>query len=199
MTIHKAVQSLVIAGLLYSKRGAGTFVRQDAILMLHQDNNRIDALGTSTHAGSGHKVTSKILLFQVRFATSEEQKELFIHEGDAVYEIKRVRYIDNQVYSFEHTIMPVAVAKLDLDILQHSIYEYLQHECSLTISGAHRIVSAVKPTAEDIDALQIEPTDPVLQFRQVAYLNTGQPFEFSISHFPYQQGKVVADVVLNND
>ncbi|GAB5051844.1 GntR family transcriptional regulator [Pediococcus ethanolidurans] len=198
ITIRKAIQALIIEGIVYTKRGAGTFVRKDYVQNLDDIGNAIDKpLGTTlTHPNK--KVVSKILLLDARLPSQEEQDNLMISATEPVYVIERVRYIDDQVYSYEHTIMPTAIAKITKEVLLGSIYSFLTKECGLTISGSHRIVKANKATEKDVEAMGVKHDDPVLVIKQVSYLEDGEPFEFSESHFPYQRSQVTADIDLNS-
>lgn len=42
ITIHKAIQLLIIEGMVYSKRGAGTFVRKDFGLKEQRQATQVD-------------------------------------------------------------------------------------------------------------------------------------------------------------
>ncbi|MBU7554637.1 GntR family transcriptional regulator [Pediococcus ethanolidurans] len=198
ITIRKAIQALIIEGIVYTKRGAGTFVRKDYLQNLDDMGSKIDKpLGTTaTHPDK--KVTSKVLLLDARLPSEEEQEGLMISSTDPVYIIERVRYVNGELFGWEHTIMPTQVAQISMEVLKGSIYRYLTQECHLTISGSHRIVVAAKATKKDEEAMGVKKDDPVLIIKQVSYLEDGEPFEFSESHFPYQTGRVVADINLNN-
>ncbi|AMV60739.1 Transcriptional regulator, GntR family [Pediococcus damnosus] len=197
ITIRKAIQSLIIEGIVYTKRGAGTFVRKDYLQNLDEGNSIDKPLGT-TRTHPNKKVTSKVLNLDARLPNQEEQANLMITATEPVYVIDRVRYINKKVYSYEHTIMPTAVAQITREILEGSIYSYLMDKCHLTISGSHRIVKADKATQQDTKALGIGEGEPVLVIQQVSYLEDGEPFEFSKSRFPYQTSQVTADVNLKN-
>lgn len=195
ITIGKAIQLLIIEGLVYSKRGAGTFVRKDAHFNDHFSNDIDKPLGTtSTHPDN--KVTSKHIQLTARIATENEKNHLLLDEGETVYVIKRTRFLDNKAYSYEQTIMPTKIATITEKILKKSIYQYLQNEHHLEISGSHRQIMARKVSPEDVKFLGETLNDPILVIRQTSYLVDGTPFEFSESHFPYQESSVSADVNL---
>lgn len=196
MTVRKAINELVIAGLLYSKRGAGTFVRKDFQKNLAGELSNIQKPLGTTKNSPDQNVTSKILHFSARMPTEVEQDKLLLSPAEPVYEIERLRYIEEKLFSYEHTIMPTKIAILSDKILHKSIYTYLKNKCGLTIGGAHRIVTAQKSTPADIKNQIASEGDPVLVIQQVGYLEDGQPFEFSDSRFPYQDSQVIADIEL---
>lgn len=196
MTVRKAIQALIVEGVVYSKRGAGTFLRKDFDVANHELDSSIDRPIGTTRTYSGHKVTSKVLSLEARLPKKEEQRRLIIGPGEPVYEIRRVRYVDGQVYSYEHTIMPTKIATITADVLRGSVYQHLAEESHIQIAGSHRRVYAIKATQDDVEALGAELNDPVLAIQQVSYTDEGEPFEFSIEHYPYKTSSVIADVEL---
>lgn len=194
ITIHKAIQLLIIEGMVYSKRGAGTFVRKDFGMAAHRQESIIDKPIGTTRTNQGKEVTSKVLELQARLPTKREAEQLMIDDMDPVYVIRRTRYVDGKVWAYEHTIMPTSIITLTKKVLEGSIYGYLEKKNGKTIAGSHRIISAAKATAEDVEAMGALLNDPVLVINQVSYMDDGQPFEVSESHFPYTASSVVADV-----
>lgn len=197
ITIHKAIQLLIIEGMVYSKRGAGTFVRKDfGITEDHQETLMDKPLGT-TRTNAGKKVTSKVLELQARLPTTREAEQLMIDDMDQVYVIRRTRYVDGKVWAYEHTIMPTSIVTLTKSVLMGSIYGYLEKERGMSIAGSHRIISAAKANDEDIEGLGSQVGDPVLVINQVSYTDDGQPFEISEAHLPYATSTVVADIQIH--
>ncbi|MFB9768488.1 GntR family transcriptional regulator [Lactiplantibacillus modestisalitolerans] len=194
ITIHKAIQLLIIEGLVYSKRGAGTFVRKDFRIREHHQETLIDKPLGTTQTNRGKKVTSKVLELQARLPTKWEAEKLLIDEMDPVYVIRRVRYVEGKVWAYEHTIMPTNIVMLTRKVLGGSVYGYLEKESGKRIAGSHRIISAARATQDDVEAMGATLDEPILVINQISYMDDGQPFEVSESHFPYQTSRVVADV-----
>ncbi|WP_057706213.1 GntR family transcriptional regulator [Lactiplantibacillus xiangfangensis] len=194
ITIHKAIQLLIIEGMVYSKRGAGTFVRKDFSLTEHRQETQVDRPLGTTRTHEGKKVTSKVLELEARLPTKREAEQLMIDEMDPVYVIRRTRFVDGKIWAYEHTIMPTGLVTLTKKVLEGSIYGYLEREHGMKIAGSHRIISAAKATDEDVEAMGATLNEPVLVINQVSYMDDGQPFEVSESHFPYATSTVVADI-----
>lgn len=199
VTIHKALQLLMIEGMIYSKRGSGTYVRKD----YHNDeyNNYgkvspIDKPLGTTYTNQGKKVTSKVIELSVRMPTKEESDRLIIQPTAPVYVIRRIRYVNGKIFAYEHTIMPTAISTLTEEILEGSIYGHLQAE-GLHVEGSHRIVRA--EAGNDVDTqtgIAQKLGEPVLVIDQLNYLDDGQPFELSESRFPYKTSELTADITL---
>lgn len=198
ITVHKALQLLMIEGMIYSKRGAGTFVRKDYSID-NSINGRIspsDQLLGTTETNTEKSVTSKLLELSARIPSCEEADNLLIQPTIPVYVIRRIRYVNEKVFAYESTIMPTSITTLTEDILKNSIYSHLKKE-GFNIEGSHRIISAKKASQNDIDmGIAKKIGEPVLVINQLSYLDDGQPFEISESRFPYQNSKLTADITL---
>jgi len=200
ITVHKAIQLLVVEGMIYSKRGSGTFVRKDFISDEENPNygqvSPIDKPLGATRTNQGKEVTSKVLELSARMPAKDEADKLIINPTDPVYVIRRIRYVNNEIFAYEHTIMPTKITTLTKDILRKSVYGHLQEE-GLRIEGSHRVVSAAKATKLDVDTgVASKLGEPVMVINQLSYLDDGQPFEISETHFPYQTSHISADITL---
>ncbi|KRK77803.1 GntR family transcriptional regulator [Companilactobacillus alimentarius DSM 20249] len=200
ITVHKALQLLIVEGMVYSKRGSGTYVRKDYI---SDDKNGksgevspIDKPLGATLTNQGKKVTSKVLELSARIPTKRESEQLIIPATEPVYVIRRVRYVNDVIFAYEHTIMPTSITTLTKKVLEGSIYGHLLKD-NLSIEGSHRRVSADAASQEDIETGIAEKVgEPVLVINQLSYLADGQPFEISESRFPYKTSSITADITL---
>ena len=100
-----------------------------------------------------------------------------------VYYINRARYADNEPYVVEYTYMPIDIIPgIKREILQNSIYNYIEGELKLNIKSAHRIIRAIVPSKLEMEYLKVGENFPLLQIEQIAFLDNGQPFEYSKSN-----------------
>jgi GntR family transcriptional regulator len=136
-------------------------------------------------------VQSKIISFNVRFPEANEMDYLSLRENEPVYDIVRLRYVDNEPFELEYTIMPIkTIPDIDMAILEHSIYRYITDSLHLKIGPAIRKIRADKADSYDIKYLEVDPNDPILELEQVARLSDGRPFEFSQTRYPYQNREI---------
>lgn len=196
ITLKKALSLLENEGLIYSKQGSGTYIRPII------DNNTSELLPLDlpigvTYSHRDQKIESKILFFDARLPTKDEQQQLSLNTPDPIYEFKRVRLLNGKVYSFEHVIMPVSIAPITKEILQGSVYDYLGKELKLQLVDARRVIYADKATEEISNSLNIKKNDAVLVIEQIGYDQKGRAFEFSKSYFINNKSKFVLDVHLN--
>ncbi|MBO8163586.1 MAG: GntR family transcriptional regulator [Brevibacillus sp.] len=187
MTMKKALEVLVLEGLLYRKRGHGTFILKSA---LQQD--RVNVLDKETkgltETAKGKKVTSHVVQFNVEFPIETVANYLAIETTDPVYKIIRVRYVDGEPFVIEKTYMPVQrVPGINEEVLRGSIYQYIQGKLGLTIASTHKMIRADKPDELDREYLKCAFDDPVLEVEQIVFLGSGQPFEYSFSRHRYDK------------
>ena len=173
VTIKRAMDMLVQQGLVTKRRGSGTFVKT-------LDDNYARQLSLSTgnqllgfrETFRESKVRTKVLRFEIVHPSDEVAKSLQMSTKDFVYDIIRVRILEDLQL----------VPGMRNEILEDSIYRYIEKTLKLTIQSAHRTVRAVRSTELEQKELQIPPDLPILEVKQVAFFSDGHPFEYSVSH-----------------
>lgn len=184
MAMKKVIDLLVDDGIPYRKKGQGRFVmnisnRKNALTI----NER--SLEGLTRASKGH-ASSKILEFRYIFADRKIAEILNIKKDDPVYEIIRLRYIDNVPHVIEKTYMaPSTIPGITVNVLNGSVYEYIETKLGLRIASAQKTVRADVSNETDQKELRLKPNEPVLEVEQIAYLDNGTPFEYSFSRHRY--------------
>ena len=182
ITIKKAVDELVIQGLVVKRRGSGTFVKavnDDDV----QELSMAKQFGGFSETNKDKHVSSKIIKFEVIHPGEEIATKLKVTSDDFVYYIIRTRYADDEPYVIEYTYMPIGlIPGIKNDILISSIYGYIEDTLNLKIKSAHRTIRAILPNELEQECLKIESDFPILEVEQVGFLDNGQSFEYSKSH-----------------
>jgi len=182
ITIKKAVDELVIQGLIIKRRGSGTFVKAVGGSDVQELSMAKQFEGFS-ETNKDKKVSSKIVKFEVIHPTEEIATKLKITCDDFVYYTVRTRYADDEPYVIDYTYMPIGlIPGIKNDILLNSIYNYIEKDLKLKIKSAHRIIRAILPNELEQEWLKIESNFPILEVEQVGFLDNGQPFEYSKAH-----------------
>ena len=135
MTMKRALDILVAEGLLYRKRGHGTFIIQSAA-----NEEKINVISEETLGLSNllkhSKVTSRTIVFEVQFPDEKVAAQLGIDRDTPVYHIIRLRLVDDEPFVTEQTYMPVAVIPgITEEVLQASIYNQIHETLRLKIGG----------------------------------------------------------------
>ncbi len=187
MTVKRALDILVMEGLLYRKRGHGTFIIKSAI-----QDNKVNATDRENLGLTGllknKKIETKLIKFDVLFPPPQVAAHLSVDDDTPVYHVIRLRNVEGEPFVIEETYMPTnLIVGIDKSVLHSSIYSHITDKLGLKIGGAHRKVRADKSTDLDQEYLGCKSDDPVLEVEQVAYLNTGVPFEYSFSRHRYDK------------
>ncbi len=187
MTIKRALDVLVREGLLFRKRGHGTFIIQKA-----EKDSTVNVISEESVGLSrlmkDFNVTSHVIAFEIEFPSAEVAKQLVISNTDPVYHIIRLRCVNQEPYVTEETYMPARlIPGIDENVLNGSIYQYIQESLDLKMGVAHRKIRACKSNELDQKYLDCQYDDPVLEVEQVGFLNTGVPFEYSFSRHRYDK------------
>lgn len=183
VTIKKALDLLTTAGLVYSIQGSGTYVKQNALHSVKSSIQIGQNVGLTTAANESLDLSSKVLDFSVRFPSKEETELLMIPTESPVYEINRLRILEDRPYSIEHTVIPVhLVPNITVDVLERSLYQYIREEAGLVFGDNRQTIRAAQPNETDQKYLNCKETEPVLEVEKVMFQENGVPFEYSIVH-----------------
>ena len=184
ITIRQAMELLVNRGLITKRRGSGTFVKAiSGGSDNHESFARSQQFGGFTRTEEGKKITSNIHEFMLIPASWDIAQRLQLAEGSFVCYICRTRLADGKPHVVEYTYMPTDfITGITMEVVQSSIYSYIEETLKLKIQSAHRIARAAMPTEQEKLWLDMgEEPMPVLEIEQVAYLNDGRIFEYSKS------------------
>ena len=209
ITIKRAIDLLTDKGLISSRRGSGTYVKNTTELFEQTGIERIDGTAdggddsfafshsdraagfTKEHEGEGKKVSSVVYDFSIVNPPANIARHLNIQPDDFAYYHCRARCLDGEPMVIEYTYMPLdLVPGLKRSQLYVSVYDYLQNTLGLKISSFHRILRAVPATEEEAERLNTKPGVPMLEIAQVGFLDDGTPFEYSVSRYEGTRGEI---------
>ncbi|WP_122640115.1 GntR family transcriptional regulator [Romboutsia sp. Marseille-P6047] len=185
-TIVKALELLVTKGMVYQVQGSGIFVRR---------KNRKGYVNFSTIPGftnnfKGSKVTSKVLEFDLINATKEIADLLECNEYDEVYMVKRLRYLDDVIFCIEEAYYKKSIVPyLTKDIVECSIYEYLEKSLNLNFAFSDIYMIIEKLDSESASLLGLNSGDPALIVDEQVYLTSGVLFNASKVTYHYENSK----------
>ena len=161
VTIQKALKILQIEGLIEGRQGSGSYVKGPESVY---DYDASIYGGMTKKLGHLGNLNSKIISFGVTFPSEKDQEKLKIGKNDPIYDIIRLRMLDDEPLAIEYTVMPVLlIPGISEEILKSSIYQYIQEDLHLKFGQSHRRIKADKPDQYDIEYLHCQPDDPVLE------------------------------------
>ncbi|WP_404330140.1 phosphonate metabolism transcriptional regulator PhnF [Mesobacillus maritimus] len=180
MTARQALNQLVNNGYLYRVQGKGTFVADKKI---EKPLVGITSF-TEDMLARGMKPSSELLHFELIPATEHIANQLQIKEHRPVYEIKRIRLADDVPMAIETNYISANLVKgLTEQIVNHSIYAYMENQLGLRIEQATQTIESSIAEPIEAQSLQIKPGVPVMRIQRIAYLHDGTPAEYVISSY----------------
>lgn len=180
ITVRLALQELETRGLVYRKKGKGTFVSElvDPIVDLSQVysfTERMKKLG---------KVPKTLILsFASQKATSDLQKELRLDKEENVYVLERLRLADGVPMMVETSYLPEAsFPDLTEELLEsYPLYDIFDKTYKQSIKLAEEELYASLAEAEEAQLLEVAPQSPVLHLQRKSYNAKNKVIEYTLS------------------
>ncbi|MFC0273314.1 GntR family transcriptional regulator [Metabacillus herbersteinensis] len=188
MTVRQALNNLVNDGFLYRQKGRGTFVSKQKV------EQKLLGLTSFTEdmVARGLSPSNKLITFEVFPASDRIAKQLQIPPTTPVYEIQRVRLADGIPMAIETSYLPASLIKgLTKEIINHSLYNYVENTLSLKIERATQQLEASIARESETKLLQIDKGAPILLISRTSFLKDGTPFEFVKSAYRADRYKFV--------
>jgi GntR family transcriptional regulator len=190
-SIKRALNVLANQGLIFKKRGSGTFI--NPLYLKNQSSFQYEGtnLGiTDSLNTEGAHPSIQLLDFQVIPASQELQQDLFLGPDEFVYEIKRLRLLDNQPFMIETGYIPIKlVPELNREVISGSIFNYVQATKHAAVTKSFLSISVDASNENDQKLLALKPTEPVGVMSGIFFLDDGTPFEVSNMRLHYRYMK----------
>ncbi len=188
ITVRKAIGGLVKDGLVARRRGAGTFVTPPRV---EKSFSKLTSFSEDM-ISRGRKPHSKWIRRTSGAVTPEEALSLGLSPGSIVYRFHRIRYADDTPMALEFAAVP-AYCLPSADVVEHSLYEALEAAGYLPVRALQRL-RAIACTADQAEALGIEPGAPGLSIERRAFLADGRAAEFTQTYYRGDAYDVVAEL-----
>ncbi|MBL4646460.1 MAG: GntR family transcriptional regulator [Rhizobiales bacterium] len=175
VTVRKAVQPLVEAGLIVQRRGSGTIVA-DKVISVEQSISRLTSF--SEDMARRDLNASSIWLERGIFLPSpEETMALGLSAAESVSRLSRIRCADDAPMAIERASLPVRILPNPL-IVDKSLYESLDQSGNRPVRAVQRI-SAINLKAPDADLLKLDEGAAALKVERLSFLASGQVVELT--------------------
>jgi GntR family transcriptional regulator len=176
ITVRQALALLVEDGLIFRRRGKGTFV---AVPGIEQGLNRIvsfteDMRRRGLHAGT------EVISASVIPASEEIAGKLQIKPGDELARLERLRLADGEPMSVEisHLVLRYCPGILQHDYAHHSLREELERSFNIYLVRAQQIIHAVPADKTVAEHLTVPRNAPLFYIERVSFSQMDVPVEF---------------------
>jgi GntR family transcriptional regulator len=187
VTLRAALVDLRERGLIASSASRGWFVRDVG------DAGGDDAARGATVQGladfaelHGLSIRARVLDIGVRGCTVEEAATLRMAPGSRLFELHRLRFLDDLVVVSEHNLVPLHLCPHlpDVDFTHASLYATLRQAVPPQIPRvADYSVEARGPSEHERELLEIDDAVPLLVATQLAYNQDGRPLEYTVAAY----------------
>lgn len=187
-SIKRALTRMEHAGIIFKKRGSGTFINPLYIKNESIFNYEGSNLGvTDNFQMHGVKPKIRVLSFEVIPPTEELQRDLFLQPHDFVYKIVRLRLFDETPFMIETGYIPIKIIQnLNQTIIEGSIFNYLEEAHNLAVTKSFLSIYAEPSDTRDRELLSLAENEPVGIMEGIFFLDNGTPLEFSHMRFHYK-------------
>ena len=173
VTLRKALNQLVDAGVLNASHGRGWYVAKRAAK--REWPNTLESF-TETADRMGLATRSEVLRAEAVPASFDEAEELSIVPGTDLFHLDRVRLLDELPIALDLTQIAVSVLPgvAGIDFTKHSLYATLA-EAGIEPVRADSTIEAREADAAEAGHLRIAEGKPLLIMRQVSFDAGGRP------------------------
>lgn len=180
MTVRQAINELVNDNTLYSVPKIGVFVCRKSKF------KNFDGLNSFTEDSIRNrgKTHSKIVLSELDKADKTIAAELGIAEGDPVWHLERVRFINDETVVYEDDYLNYAITgDITKKIAEKSLFNYFENFLELTIAYSDQQIIATLADQKLSEALNIEENQPLLKVTSNTILHDGQCIEYGHTYY----------------
>ncbi|RKL66953.1 phosphonate metabolism transcriptional regulator PhnF [Salipaludibacillus neizhouensis] len=191
MTIRQAIINLVNERYLYRVKGKGTFVMEKKF---EQDLQGLTSF-TEDMKARGMKASSKLIKFKIIPAHLKLAKSLDIQEHDPVYEIVRIRLAEEIPMALERTYISANLVQgLTEEIVQNSLYKYIEDTLHMKIASGTQIIEAAIANEQEVKYLDISDKSPIMLMERSSKLDDQTIFEVVKSSYRADRYKFMIDL-----
>lgn len=178
ITVRRALDDLEREGRIIRRQGLGTFVASPRLVS--EPSHPGPLLSTLRTSQAEIKLDTRLIGLAVGMPTAAQATSLNIDRGQPVWEVTRVRLLDEEPKVLERAILPLSlVPSLDKDLLAAggSLYTFLSEQYDLTDESVEQAIEVDDPDKWERQNLAVTSHDTVVRIRGVSSLTSGAAFD----------------------
>lgn len=181
-TIRKALENLEQNNIITRIQGRGTFYIGNKV-PIDYSNAANHGLGLYSILSSAGKYTrSHVLQQDIEPADESVAACLNIRKHDMVFHLKRLRYVNEVLYSLADDYIPLEICPclMEIDFTSHSLLKTLTENQIIPYSEEKNI-EIHKATAQEAAYLNLKEKEPISVIRICTYDEAGKIIQYAVS------------------
>lgn len=180
-TVRRAVDELLIRGLLERRQGKGTFVLDARLDYMVASDTRF----TETLEALGKSTASKIIRKLIVPARAGVATRLGLSEDDPVLWIETLRLADNRpLCVISHFLPQESLGAVYANYRGGSLHEFILHTYGITLKRIESEITATLAQGDDASLLAMPQNHPVLRVKSINVNEADAvPFEYALTRF----------------
>jgi GntR family transcriptional regulator len=174
-TVRHALDVLERDGWIYREKGVGSFAA------VHRVEHELAQLVSTTEDmhRRGWSLTTQVVSVEHIPAPPYVAHALEIAVGTPVYELCRLRLVDDEPLSLQTAYLPVELClSMEDNDLTGSLYHLLETRYGLRLWTGREVIRARCATPYEADLLRIQENAPVMYMERVTYAANGVAVEY---------------------
>jgi len=180
-TVRHAIDTLIDAGIVARRHGAGTYVAGKPLRYPVGAGTRF----SESLAKSGHSTGSILLRKEVREARGGVSARLGLSDGDRVYAFETLRSVDGGPFCVASHFLPASIGEAVFANYEHGSLHGLIYELTgRRLKRVQSIITATPVLPEDAALLAIPSNQWILRVKSVNVdAETQCPLEYCVTRF----------------
>ena len=192
-TVRRAIAELIADGYVQAMQGRGVRVIYQPVGKTTFTIGGIETFQETANRNHLQAVTrnhlravTKVTKFETVIATEQFAAESGFSEGDELWAVQRVRYLDGKALILDiNYFLKEFVPGLTEEIASHSIYDFIENVLGMQIITSKRRITVEHATARDEKLLDMDGYDCVAVVVNQTFNSDGLLFEYTQSrHHP---------------
>lgn len=167
-TIRKVIDLLKEESVVNSARGSGTYLNRRPI---NQELNSVYSLSEDMNR-MNRSLTTEILDYKLIHINKEVAIKMGVEEGELVYYIKRLRYIDEDPCILEENYLLAKIYNgIEIEkLVNSSLYAYLEEKYNNSFSESYEEFSAIVADEKIKKLFNLKKESAVIQIDRTSYV-----------------------------
>jgi GntR family transcriptional regulator len=181
ITVRQALSDLQKEGLLFKIRGKGSFVSKPKAF---QDLARLQGFGEAMHR-HGHETYNRLIGLKALRPPKAVAARLGLAAGEAVCEIRRVRFLNRAPISLDVTYVRKDLGErlAKEDLATRDIFVIIENDYGIALGEAELTIEAGTAEASLAGLLGVEEGAPILRIERLTRTADGRPLDFEYLYY----------------